>query len=72
MAKSDELVKYITQQVTRYLDTPKEIRKQVRLEQRVVKVQESWQHRWFGMLPFAIKMWADGRRKKKETPTPRD
>jgi hypothetical protein len=67
LAKGDELVKYIAQQVTEYLDKPKEVRKQ----ERGVKMKEKWQHRWFGMLPFALKMWADGKRKKKETPPPR-
>jgi hypothetical protein len=28
MAKSDDLVKYITQQVVTYIDTPKEVRQQ--------------------------------------------
>lgn len=70
MAKSDELVKYIAQQVTRYIDTPKETRVQSRLERRQSRPTEAWQMRWFGMLPMALKLWTSGIRKKKETPPP--
>ncbi|NEW08635.1 YqzE family protein [Paenibacillus sp. SYP-B3998] len=54
MAKSDELVKYITQQVVTYIETPKDIRKQTKANSK--EQRENWQTRWFGMLPLAARM----------------
>jgi hypothetical protein len=63
LAKSDELVKYVTVKLLDYIETPREIRKQVKASQKVAR--EHWKYRWFGMLPLAIRMWADGLRIKK-------
>ncbi|MCG7377073.1 YqzE family protein [Paenibacillus sp. ACRSA] len=51
MAKSDELVKYITQRVVHYIDTPKDERK------GRTKQKEPWSMKWFGMIPFAVSLW---------------
>lgn len=48
MASSNDLIKYVTQEVVRYIDTPKQHRKE--------KVKENFSSRWFGMIPFSIKM----------------
>ena len=61
MAKSDDLVKYITQQVATYIDTPKEVRQQAKASKKVQK--EDWKTKWFGMLPLAVRMLF-GRSKK--------
>lgn len=55
----------MTEQFIKYMETPKEVRKQTRASQR--EVREHWQYRWFGMLPLAIRMWMGGLhwRKKK-------
>lgn len=45
-----DLVKYLTQQLVTYVDTPKENRP------KKVKV-EKWSYRWFGMLPLAIQFF---------------
>lgn len=61
MASGDELIKYITERVVNYIDTPKEVR-------RRAKVKESWTTRWFGMIPFSMSLWKDdvsSKRKKK-------
>ncbi|GAA4863393.1 YqzE family protein [Paenibacillus vulneris] len=65
MAKGDELVKYMTEQFVKYMETPREIRKQTRATQR--EMREQWQYRWFGMLPLALRMWIESLiwRKKK-------
>ncbi|CRF29081.1 Uncharacterised protein [Mycobacterium tuberculosis] len=63
MVKSDELVKYVTQQVVKYIGTPKEVRKQVRADRKAGR--EPWQYRWFGMLPFALRMWTEPLRRKR-------
>jgi hypothetical protein len=62
MAKSDELVKYIAERFLSYVEMPKEQRKQVRIIQRTVR--EPWMSQWFGMVPYAIRMWIDSIRKK--------
>ncbi|MEK8130505.1 YqzE family protein [Paenibacillus filicis] len=55
MGKSDELVKYVTERVVRYIDTPREVRKQARAGRK--ETRERWEVRWFGMLPLALGMW---------------
>jgi hypothetical protein len=69
MAKGEELVKYVTQRVVTYMDTPPEERKQRRMERK--QYRESWESRWFGMLPMAISLFIGGRLRKK-TPPDRD
>ncbi|MDQ0494712.1 MULTISPECIES: YqzE family protein [Paenibacillus] len=51
MAKSDELVTYITQRIVRYIETPRDVRRSQR------QTKEPWMNKWFGMLPLALKMW---------------
>ncbi|MFD0695898.1 YqzE family protein [Paenibacillus sp. GCM10027628] len=63
MAKSDELVKYITQQVITYIETPKDVRKQTKANMK--EQRESWQTRWFGMLPLATRMLIEQVKMKK-------
>ncbi|GCL71120.1 MULTISPECIES: YqzE family protein [Paenibacillus] len=63
MEKKEELVKYVTQQVVKYMDTPKEVRKQVKAGKKVGR--EPWQYRWFGMLPFVLRMWMEPLRRKR-------
>jgi hypothetical protein len=67
--KSEDLIKYITEQVITYIETPAEIRKENRKSMRSQK--EAWSSKWFGMVPFAIQMWVSGRRNKKRTPLPK-
>jgi hypothetical protein len=66
MAKSDELVKFITQRVVTYMDTPKELRRKAKETGRDHK--ENWEVRWFGMLPLAIRMLAQQVRRNAKTP----
>lgn len=53
MGKSNDLIKYITQQVVTYMGTPKETRKASRAQKK-----EHWGVRWFGMVPVSMKMTA--------------
>lgn len=52
MAKGDELVKYITERVVDYVETPREVRRERS------KPKEPWTRRWFGMIPFSLSLWA--------------
>lgn len=61
MASGDELIKYITERVVHYIDTPKEARKRK-------QSREAWSTRWFGMIPFSMSLWKEdlsARRKKR-------
>lgn len=52
MAKGDELVKYITEKVVDFVETPREVRRERS------KPKEPWTRRWFGMIPFSVSLWA--------------
>ncbi|MBB3128855.1 hypothetical protein FHS19_003530 [Paenibacillus rhizosphaerae] len=60
MASGDELVKYITERVVSYMETPKE-------ERRKQKYKEPWTVKWFGMIPFGLSQWG-GRTANKRHP----
>ncbi|MDP9676798.1 hypothetical protein J2W97_002793 [Paenibacillus jamilae] len=57
MAKSDELVTYITQRIVRYMETPRDVRRSQK------QAKEPWVSKWFGMLPLALKMWITSTRR---------
>jgi hypothetical protein len=61
MAKSDELIKYITERVVTYIDTPREERRRYREDVKIKRGR--WEVRWFGMLPLAVSMWMNGLRR---------
>jgi hypothetical protein len=65
MAKGDELIKYITERFVTYIETPKEVRREQRVNRRP---KEPWKYRWFGMLPLSIEIWLDKKRKKRTPP----
>ncbi|WP_010274717.1 YqzE family protein [Paenibacillus senegalensis] len=56
MAKSDELVKYITQRVVHYVDTPPEIRRSRRQEWKQ-RPKETLDYRLFGLASLSVRMW---------------
>lgn len=52
MAKNaSEFIRDVTEQVIRYMDTPKQLRQNNRNR------KESWQYRWFGMMPVTMRLW---------------
>lgn len=51
---SNDLVKFITQEFVKYMDTPKSSRRE--------KQKEKWSTRWFGMIPMSINMMFRRRR----------
>ncbi len=64
MAQRDEWIKYMTERVVNYIDTPVEQRKQSKLKRK--SQQEHWLIRWFGMLPLALRMLVNKRIPKQE------
>jgi hypothetical protein len=59
--KGEELVQYIAKKVVNYMDTPMEERKRIR---KLRHPKEAWLSRWFGVVPFALSMWLEQRKKK--------
>ncbi|RDW19187.1 YqzE family protein [Oceanobacillus arenosus] len=51
--KSNEYVKFMTQQIVSYMELPAEERKKRKLEH---KQPTLYANRWFGVLPFALKV----------------
>lgn len=60
MAGRDDLIKYMTQQLVTYMDTPEEERRQKR--QAAKAAREPWLTKWFGMAPIGIALWWRGRK----------
>ncbi|WP_174734148.1 YqzE family protein [Mesobacillus harenae] len=50
--KTNDYVKYITQTVVKYIDQPKDERKQTKLAKKETK--PPFLFRWFGVVPYAI------------------
>ncbi|WP_299087969.1 YqzE family protein [uncultured Metabacillus sp.] len=61
---ANDYVKYVTQQIVKYMDTPKEARKQLREERKNVETSSTfYSNRWFGVLPFSLKLMLNKRKK---------
>ncbi len=61
--KTNDYVKYVTQQFVSYVDTPSEQRKAEREERKATKLPFSY--RWFGLIPFALSQTFHFKRKSK-------
>ncbi|MEC2078499.1 YqzE family protein [Metabacillus fastidiosus] len=59
---TNDYVKYVTQQLVKYMDTPKEERKQKKEEKKIVDVQP-YSNQWLGILPFAFKLMVNKKKK---------
>ncbi|WP_121662818.1 YqzE family protein [Metabacillus litoralis] len=54
---TNDYVKYVTQQIVKFMDTPKETRKQQRQERKDLDASSSYySNRWLGVLPFAVRL----------------
>ncbi|MFY4776296.1 YqzE family protein [Metabacillus sp. RGM 3146] len=58
---TNDYVKYLTQQVVKYMDTPKEERKQQKRKRKDEK--SPLMSKWFGVLPFGFILLFKNRRK---------
>lgn len=58
--KTNDYVKYMTQQFVQYMDQPKEERKTKKFKK---EERAPFANRWFGMIPLSFMLWY---RKKKE------
>lgn len=60
----NDYVKFMTQEIVKYMDLPLEERKKRKEERRREKTPVA--NRWFGVLPFAIKLLFKKSNKRKE------
>ncbi|PYI56518.1 YqzE family protein [Paenibacillus flagellatus] len=61
--KTDDYIKYLTERVVAYMDTPPDVRKEQR--SRLKSSRAPWYVRWFGMVPVSVLIWW---RRRKERP----
>lgn len=59
--KTNDYVKFMTQQFVSYIDSPAEEKKQRKQEKKEEK--ELFTSKWFGILPLALKMLVDKEKK---------
>ncbi|MDR6224904.1 YqzE family protein [Desmospora profundinema] len=59
---SQDYIKFLVQEMVRYMDTPKQKRKEVRQQRK--EQRPGWMAHWFGMVPFGVKMFADKQRNR--------
>ncbi|WP_124727761.1 YqzE family protein [Staphylospora marina] len=52
-------VAYLLKRLVWYMETPRHERKEAKMASRL-----PWSVRWFGMIPFSLKMYVDSRRPK--------
>ncbi|MBD1378830.1 YqzE family protein [Metabacillus arenae] len=51
---TNDYVKYLTQQIVKYLDTPQEEKKQRKERKKIERSPIAT--RWFGIIPFALQL----------------
>lgn len=66
MASGSDLIKYVTERIVEYMDTPREQRKDRSGDKRN---KEPWSYRWFGMLPASMRMWLPTKKEKDRPPS---
>ncbi|GKU78307.1 YqzE family protein [Paenibacillus sp. L3-i20] len=59
MAGGNDLVKYMTEQLVQYMETPADERKQAKRSAKAAR--EPWLTRWFGWGPVSFILWWRGR-----------
>lgn len=59
---SNDYIQYLTERFVRYLDTPRDERKQRRKERR----REPWDRQWFGDIPFSVQMFWQRRKSRRK------
>lgn len=61
LMKTNDYVKYVTQQLVSYMDQPKEIKKEQRQQRKLERSPVVYQ--LFGIIPFALKMFIKKKQK---------
>ncbi|MBB5173101.1 YqzE family protein [Texcoconibacillus texcoconensis] len=61
--KTNDYVKYLTEQVVQYVDQPVDERRETKRAKREAKLPRKYQ--WFGLLPFALELSWKNRKSRK-------
>ncbi|GAA5415490.1 hypothetical protein Pryu01_00514 [Paraliobacillus ryukyuensis] len=63
----NDLVKYVTKELVKYADMTKEEKERMREQRKAEKQQAQFylSNKWFGLLPFSIRTWANKKRKNR-------
>ncbi|WP_163581100.1 YqzE family protein [Gracilibacillus saliphilus] len=51
---NNDYVKYMTQRIVKYMDTPKDERKKLKEARKQQEI--AYSNKWFGVLPFAFRL----------------
>ncbi|PTX65030.1 YqzE-like protein [Melghirimyces profundicolus] len=54
---TQDYLKFLVQEMVKYMDTPKDQRKEQRIMRRDQRLP--WIYRWFGIIPFGMKMYVE-------------
>lgn len=54
LLSNNDYVKYMTQRIVKYMDTPKDQRKKQKEERKQQDI--AYSNKWFGVLPFAVRL----------------
>lgn len=54
LLSNNDYVKYMTQRIVKYMDTPKDQRKKQKEERKQQDI--AYSNKWFGVLPFAFRL----------------
>ena len=58
MEKTEDFIKYVTEQLVRFFSTSKQQRRTNKL------VKENWAAKWFGLIPFSLRLWLKTKNKR--------
>lgn len=61
MASGQDIVRDLTERIVKYLDQPREERKK---QKNRTKRKEPWSILWFGMIPTALRMWKQQKKRR--------
>jgi hypothetical protein len=61
--KTEEWLKYVAERFAEYVETPRDVRRERRLQWK--RSRAPWTIRWFGMLPLSFRLWLTGRKRNK-------
>ncbi|MDA8351972.1 MAG: YqzE family protein [Firmicutes bacterium] len=59
---TQDFLKYLVQEMVKYMDTPRDRRREERISRK--QQRPSWGVRWFGMVPFGMKMFTHKQRSR--------
>ncbi|WP_096153437.1 MULTISPECIES: YqzE family protein [Bacillus] len=62
--KTNDYVKYVTEQLVNYMDKPKEVRKELKTQRKLER--DPMVNQLFGVIPLSIMLFVKNRKNKKK------